>query len=135
MKKKVYLSGGMADMSFDESNEWRKYMEHELGYDADVFNPNWYYNYANPYDYDSDKEVRDFDLYHLRNSDLVIVNFNSPKSIGTAQEMALANEWRIPIIGLNESGAEIHPWLSLECSKIFSDADNLIDYVKTYYLI
>lgn len=135
MKKKVYLSGGMADITFAESNKWREHVYNELHYDAEIFNPLWYYNYENPEDYDDEKEIRDFDLYHLRTSDLVIANFNVPKSIGTAHEVALAAEWKIPILGLNEGGKTLHPWLELECSKMFNDIDELISYAKTYYLV
>lgn len=131
----IYLSGGMADLTFEESDEWRQTIEHELQYDAvKVFNPNWYYNYENPEEFDTDKEVMDFDLYNLRRADLVIVNFNSPKSIGTAQELALAYEWKIPIVGLNTQGNELHPWLEIECTKMFEEMVDLIQYVKDYYL-
>lgn len=134
MKKKVYLSGGMADISFEESNEWRKYVAEKLGDCADVFNPNDYYNYDHPEWFDSEREVMIFDLHHLRDSKLVIVNFNVPKSVGTAQELALAYEWCIPIIGLNIDNNEIHPWLEYECTKVFTDIDELVDYVRVYYL-
>ena len=135
MRKKIYLSGGMASISKDESNLWRRYIEDELKYEAEIFNPVWYYNYENPYDFDNDKEVMDFDLYNLRSSDLVIVNFNVPESIGTAQELALAYEWHKPILGLNEKSLDIHPWLKVNCVKMFIDKDELIQYVKCYYLV
>ena len=125
----------MADVDFEESNVWRKYIEDELRYDADVFNPNMYYNYEHPDDYDNDREVMKFDIYNLEHSDIVIVNFNVPGSIGTAMEVALASMSNKPIIGLNEKYNEIHPWLKSLCWKMFDDINELIDYVKTYYLI
>lgn len=133
MKKKIYLSGGMADISFEESNLWRKYLEEELRYDADVFNPNFYYNYKDDPD-TPDSEVMWFDLHKLKESDVVVVNFNVPKSIGTAYEVAVAHEHGIPIIGLNEKYHELHPWLYESCWKMFDEMDDMISYLKAYYL-
>ena len=134
MKKKIYLSGGMADISFDESNQWRKHIYDELKYDADVFNPNDFYDYEHPEDYNNDEEVMKFDLYNLKQSDIMIVNFNVPKSIGTAYEVAVANELGLPIIGLNSDWVELHPWLHASCWRMFDDIDELVTYVKAYYL-
>ena len=124
----------MADISFEESNKWRTHIYDELKYDADVFNPNDFYDYEHPEDYDNDEEVMRFDLYNLKQSDIMIVNFNVPKSIGTSYEVAVANEMGLPIIGLNEDWVELHPWLYEACWKMFNDIDELIMYVKTYYL-
>lgn len=134
MRKSIYLSGGMADISFEVSNKWRRYIEDELKYEADIFNPNYYYNYEHPEDFDSDAEVKRFDLYNLQQSDIVIVNFNVPGSIGTAYEVAVAERDGKPIIGLNVDHNELHPWLELACWKMFDNIDELIMYVKTYYL-
>lgn len=70
----------------------------------------------------------------VRKSDLIIANFNSSQSIGTAQELALANEYRIPVVGLNAENKELHPWLTECCEKMFTDMSDLLDYVQFYYL-
>ena len=78
-------------------------------------------------------EIRRFELYSLKKSDLVLVNFNAPRSIGTAQELAVANENGIPVIGVNEAN-EIHPWL-LECvDKMFDNMSDALFYIENYYL-
>lgn len=129
---RIYLAGGMSDISFDESNTWRKIVKNRLRSCADVVNPNDYYNKETIGD--SQKEIRDFDLYKLKSSDIIIVNFNYPESIGTAQELAIAKEYEIPVIGLNKDHKEIHPWL-LECTnKMFDNLDRLLEYVIHYYL-
>lgn len=135
--KQVYLAGGMYGLTFEESDLWRRNITKELKNQCDseikIINPNRFYTY-NEAHYISEKEVREFDLHKLRTSDLVIVNFNAPKSIGTAQELALAAEWRIPVLGLYESEEQIHPWL-LECvSKLFGSMDTLVVYAVEYYL-
>lgn len=130
-KFQIYLAGGMQDMSFEESNEWRTYMNNQLE-GCRVINPNDFYNMTARMHY-SQHEVREFDLYYLKRSDLIIVNFNNPQSIGTAQEIAIAKEYNIPVIGLNESRAELHPWL-LDCvNKMFSNRLELVNYVQSFY--
>ena len=88
-------------------------------------------------DYINDREIMEYDLHRVRKSDAVIVNFNDPKSIGSACEMAIAYQLRIPIIGLCENGEEkviIHPWLKEFCARIFTDREDLVLYVMHHYL-
>ena len=62
------------------------------------------------------------------------VNFNVRTSIGTSKEIAIANEYNIPVIGLNENDLELHPWDINDCRRIFTDKEKLIDYVHKFYL-
>ena len=123
----------MSDISFEESEEWRIYVKCNLRQWCDTFNPNDYYNYHD-IRHDSEAEVRNYDLHMLRHSDLVIANLNAPKSIGTAQELAIAKEYRIPVIGLNEKHNELHPWINECLDKVFDNIDDLLRYAKRYYL-
>ena len=138
---RIYLAGGMSGLSWEEQTAWRTKICNEMydfcdNYDVDVeaIDPTDYYNFKEP-KHKSEKEVRNFDLHKLRRSDLVIVNFNSPNSIGTAQELAVAYEHRIPVIGLNEKNCELHPWLVECCERIFDDIEDLIEYVQDFYLM
>ena len=97
------------------------------------FNPVNYYNFKEVR-YRSEKEVMEFDLNALRNSDLVVVNFNDPKSIGTAMELMLAKELHIPIIGLNKDKKELHPWLECCCNRMCVDMRELASHVVDFYL-
>ncbi|WP_448902230.1 nucleoside 2-deoxyribosyltransferase domain-containing protein [Eubacterium sp.] len=141
MKKyNIYLAGAMQGISFDESNVWRKEIttilnsyRNEVKYDVNVINPNNYYNFKEV-TYDTQREVMEFDLYKVRNADMIIVDFTNPKSLGTMAEIAIAYEHRIPVIGLNESGIELHSWQIEMCNKIFSDKNKLVNYVIDYYL-
>ena len=76
----------------------------------------------------------EFDLHKVRNSNLVIVGFNAPKSLGTMAEMAIAYEHKIPIIGWNGADEILHPWQTEMCNRIFTDIDELIDYISEFYL-
>lgn len=138
--KKIYLAGDMSKFgkeNFDESDEWRKYCKEILNYrtykyNLDIINPNDYFNFRGV-TYKSQREVMEFDLNKVRNSDLMIVNFNDPQSLGTMAELAIAYEKRIPIIGLNEDRNELHPWQIEMCSRIFDTIGEMLMYVNKLY--
>lgn len=140
MKKIIYLAGGMTGLSLEEQNSWRVELKsnfEELTSNVSVINPLDHFSFFSE-DYKNDKidekEILRLDLDKVRKSDLIIVNFNEPKSIGTACELCLANEHRIPIIGLNENNNEIHPWLEYFSWKIFADKNDLYQYVCEHFL-
>ncbi len=138
----IYLSGGMQSFGkehFDRSNDWRKYFKNTLenyygAYKASVFNPNDKFNFKDEPKYASEDEVMRYDLHYLRKSDIVIVNFNDPKSLGTMAEIAIAYDRGIPIIGLNENKFVLHSWQICFCERIFENIDDLLDYVEEFYL-
>lgn len=135
---KVYLAGAMSGISFEESNAWRKNITRSLNNTyADIkvkcINPNDYYNFKEV-TYDSEREVMEFDLYKVRHSDLVIVNFNHSESRGTMAEIAIAYENKIPIIGLNVNHEKLHPWQIEMSNKIFDDELKITNYISNYYL-
>lgn len=76
----------------------------------------------------------EFDLNGLRHSDLVIVNFNDPASLGTCAELAVAYEMKIPIIGINKDEKELHPWLIEFTSRMCSSLKEAAEYVVDFYL-
>ena len=141
----IYLAGGMQKFGkkdFNESNYWRVHIEQELmkldcGRQTRICNPNDYYSfYDNSPRYSTMREVMEFDLNKVRNSDLIIVNFNDLKSLGTMAELAIAYEHRIPVLGLctEESYSMLHPWQKEMSNRIFGDIDEMLDYVEDYYL-
>ena len=136
---KIYLSGGMGNLSWSEQTKWRnsvtKYFKkyENLKYKIEVFDPTKYYNFQVK-KHDTELEVMKFDLYNLKNSDLILVYFNEPKSIGTAQELAVAWDNRIPIVGVKTKDIDVHPWLKEDCDKMFEDLYEACDYVIDYYL-
>lgn len=132
--------GKFGKENFDEGNIWRvlckKTLEsYECDYKVKVINPQDYFNFIDePPKYASQKEVMDFDLYKLRNSDLVIINFNDMHSLGSMAELAIAYDKRIPVIGLDIYGGDLHPWQTCMCQRIFDDIDDMLNYVKDFYL-
>lgn len=137
----------MTNLSYEEQNKYRvkikqKLESHEGAVKASVCNPVDYFTFEEVR-HQSQKEIMEFDLNKVRNSDLLIVNFNDPRSLGTMAELAIAYEHRIPIIGLNEQYSlnglemvfsELHPWQQEMSSRIFNDIDELIEYVINFYL-
>ena len=143
MKYFAYLAGGMGKFgkeNFNEGNKWRLYCKKSLencecGFKVRVCNPQDFFNFRDdPPQYKSNSEVMRLDLYKLRNSDIVIVNFNDKWSLGTQSEIAIAYDRGIPVIGLNESGQELHQWQEEFCERIFIDIDEMLDYIQDFYL-
>ena len=140
----IYRSGGMSKdgkENFDIGDAWRRYCKKALEtydnvqYKVFCINPNDFFNFTQePPLYESQREVMELDLYKLRNSDLVIINFNDPSSLGSMAEIAIAYDRKIPIIGLNASNEELHPWEECMCNRIFYDIDEMLDYVEDFYL-
>lgn len=137
---KIYLSGGMSGLSVDKQKKWRKQVTDAIKFgDCDYtkkpifFDPTEYYM-PNSSEHKSEKEAMEFDLNALRKSDLVVVNFNNPNSIGTAMELMLAKEYHIPVIGLNKDGIKLHSWL-VECTtRMCDDIRELVNHVINFYL-
>ena len=141
--KEIYLCGGMGKFGkedFNKANEWRKYCKQTLEnyegkYKAKVCNPNDYFNFRDePPRYKSELEIMHFDLYKLRNSNLVVVNFNDMHSLGSMSEMAIAYDRGISIIGLDTDNQNLHPWQVCMCERIFDDIDEMLDYIQDFYL-
>lgn len=138
MTKYIYLSGGMSNLSLDEQLSWRIKFQHLADsfvseYHIECFIPPYYYNYEDRMP-ETEREAFEYDLYRVRHSDVVVVNFNVPKSIGTAYEIAVARENRIPIVGINTTNEELHPWLVESCLKVFPSIESAAKYVEEYLI-
>lgn len=137
---KIYLSGGMSGLSEEEQVKWRRQIRDAImfgGYEFHkspiFFDPTDYYSIFENY-HKNNKEVFEYDLYNLRNSNVIIVNFNDTKSIGTAMELVLAKEYKIPVIGINKDGCVLHPWL-IECTTRMCDTlKDAVEYIVDYFL-
>lgn len=140
---KIYLSGAMGSLNFEEQSRWRQQIMDAIKYNYECekkpifFNPVNYYNFTEVR-HRSEREVMEFDLNALRHSDLVIVNFNDPendpKSVGTISELAIAYELKIPIIGINSDGKELHPWLTEFTSRMCDSLREAVEHTVDFYL-
>lgn len=137
---RIYLSGGMGNLSFEEQSKWRKriidaikFGDYDCKKNPVFFNPVDYYNFEEER-HRSEREVMEFDLNGLRNSNLVIVNFNDPKSLGTCAELAIAHEMKIPVIGINKDNKELHPWLVEFTTRMCEDLREAVEYTVEFFL-
>lgn len=137
---RIYLSGGMSGLTEEEQTVWRKKIRDAVMFEdykyekrPYFFDPTQHYSIFEN-EHKSEREAMEYDLYKLRNSDLVVVNFNASNSIGTTMELALAKEHRIPVIGINTDGKELHPWLIECCTRMCDSLREAVDYLIDYYL-
>lgn len=135
----IYLSGGMGALSMEEQSKWRSQIIKEIRFNCHCekkpvfFNPVNYYNFEEKR-HKAEREIVEFDLNAVRNSDLIIVNFNDPKSLGTCAELAIAYDRHIPIIGINANGAELHPWLTEFTTRMCDSVREAVDYTVDFFL-
>lgn len=134
----MYLSGAMSGVSFEEQSKWRNNIMNEVKFNRDCaktvhfFNPVNYYNFEEK-NHKSEKEIMEFDLYNLRNSNLVVVNLNNPSSIGTAMELMLAKELNIPVIAFGIGDKEVHPWILETCTRVCDNLRDTVDHIVDFY--
>lgn len=136
---KIYLCGKMSGLSFDEMNGWRqeatsiiKDMNNGL-YNICIENPCLYYNFEIDQASFSDHECKEFDLWLVKNCDIVLVNLNYPSSIGTAIEMELASRiWNKPIISFGIKN-DVHPWMKLATTKNCNTMIEAITHMFEFY--
>ena len=136
-KLKIFLSGGMTGLTEEEASKWRTSFKLNNAVQDDspfiFIDPTYYYFPTDKTTQEYEKEAMNYDLYLVKHSDLIIVNFNSLSSIGTAQELMLAYTLNKPIIGMipEDKYEQLHPWYKEECMKIFKyDSDKLEETVN-----
>jgi len=134
---RIYLAGGMSDVSFEESNIWRSTASEwlnsrECNYHVEAINPNDYFNFLNKR-YETEEEIRRFDIRKVDNSNLILVNLNG-KSLGTAMELQHAYDKGIGIVGYKDDGEGLHPWLRCVCDRVFYDLKSSLKYIDDFYL-
>lgn len=132
MNKKIYLAGAMSDISIEEQNNWRQHIENKLSMNFILCNPVKYYNFENK-NHKTEKEIMKFDLYKVKNSDIVLVNFKNHKSLGTMAELAIAYEYGIPIIGINADNEDLHPWQIEMTNRLCDSMEEAINHLKYFY--
>jgi len=136
-KIKVYLAGKMSGLSFEEMNNWRETATKMFNHYSDKIhteNPCKYYNFEIDINTYTQNEVKEFDLWLVKNSDIVLVNLDFPDSIGTAIEMHMSHdEWNIPVIGFG-TRENVHPWMLLSLTKLCETMEDAIDHILKFYV-
>ena len=137
---RIYLSGSMMNSTWEEQTKWRrqirdaiKFGDYDYSKKPIYFDPTQYFNYEEKL-HKSEREVMEFELNALRKSDLIIVNLKNPSSIGTAMELAIAKELRIPVIAYGVGDNDIHPWILETCTRVCDDMGEMVQYIVDFYL-
>lgn len=143
-KLTIYLAGKMSGLCKNDYCRWRSELTNALMIKAclldssiQVINPSDYFDFDNM-DRHLEKEVMQFDLNMVRQSDIVIVNVNGvSSSIGTAIELYEANQLNIPVIAYTEGDVvdDIHPWIENCFSTVQMNKDELVDYIHDFYMV
>lgn len=140
--KQIYLAGGMGAFGaeeFEKANEWRVDITNQLenisGSKITTVNPNEHFNFLDETDYESEMEVMLYDLHRVKESDIIIINFNHIESLGSMAELAISYDMRKPIYGLCENGEKdkLHPWQKCMCNRIFTDREDLVAYIIKHH--
>lgn len=137
--KSIYLAGAITGLSEEEANGWRNEVRHLINY-RDYDNLRW--KVINPCEHipeeingDIEREQMFWDIWKLKQCDLVVCDFDHPDSIGTSFELAIANELGIPIIGLQTNpDVQLHPWWKMSALHICNDINSLYDYLSEHFL-
>lgn len=143
-KLTIYLAGKMSGLCKNDYCKWRSELSDVLmgkaylvGSRIQIINPADYFDFDNM-DRHLEKEVMQFDLNMVRQSDVVIVNVSGvSSSIGTAIELYEANRLDIPVIAYTEGGVadDIHPWIENCFSTVQMNKDELVDYIWDFYMV
>lgn len=125
----------MSGLTFEQMNEWRQEAKKLLGDDFTTINPVEFYNFElDPKTY-TDREVKDFDLTAVKSSDIILVNFEYPDTIGTAIEIDRAySVWDKPVIAYGGDLLKVHPWMRESITKYSDTLIEAVQFIKDYYL-
>lgn len=154
----IYLSGGMTGIPKEEASSWRKRFK-ELFYEKliELKQTDPFIKYPSPFIiidptdtfYPSldnslayEREAYNYETYWTLQANAIVVNLNSLSSIGTAQELMLAqtNPNHCPkIIGFVEKDKydKLHPWNRISCTTIKAYEPEFFDDIlkKIVYMI
>lgn len=137
MKHQIYMAGGITDVEWSKAKEWRDKLSTLID---EACKGQWYCfdpcDHFNEFgEVISEAESVRYDLDHLRHSRIMVVSFeHTQRSIGTAIEIGVAYENKIPIIGFNPNKEELHPWYKEICTHICTSFDGLLMFLCDHYL-
>jgi hypothetical protein len=150
--KKVYLCGGIKDVSREEASEWRTKAVNELEYQGNTTilkilggpdvtrNIDSITNFKclNPMrrnfrsnEWQSQNEIVTLDKKDIIECDILLVNATKP-SWGTAMEVLFGFEKHKVIVAFTGSDNEKdwNPWLGFHATKLTKTLDEALDYIK-----
>ena len=142
---KIYEAGKMSGLTFSQMNDWRVELKDKLmdiaedvEYKILVVNPVDFYNFEEQ-SHQSEEEVEDYDLAHVISSNIIVVNLNGLNtSDGSKYELHDGNfHNRIPVIAFGDKKLyeNLHPWIKRDITRVEKNIDDVVQYIKDFYLI
>lgn len=135
----------MNGLTYEQMTIWRDELKSRLENVAkwrdvkiDVINPVIFYNFEEKR-HQSEIEIEDFDLAHVKSSDVVIVNLDGlESSIGTIIELHDAHyNNKIPVIAFGDRKLynKLHPWIKNSITRVEKDIDDVVEYMGDFYIL
>lgn len=142
---KIYTAGKMSGLSYEEQMRWRLEIEDEVrnrtSKPVTFIHPPKFYTYSRS-DFQSEKEVKDWELNQLRNCDIVVANLDDiNSSVGTHFELSTVDainsfgNKHIFIIGVGGSEEPLHPWIELSLFRKEKNFEDAADYIVRYLMV
>ena len=130
--KTIYLCGPIMDEHQGVARDWRNIVIKHLSKSFVILDP--MRRDFKDREVDSANEIVEFDLQDIRNSDILLVNYNKA-SIGTAMEVFYAsNELGKFVVAFSPFDFKnCNPWMIRYCTKILNSLENSIEYLNLHF--
>jgi nucleoside 2-deoxyribosyltransferase len=128
----VYLSGPIMDEVEGTAREWRETAKKLLQERFRLLDP-MRRKFVDR-QVDSANEIVEFDLQDVRNSDIVLVNYNRA-SIGTSMEVFYAahDQGKFVVAFSPLEYKDCSPWMARFCTKILPTLEDAVEYIITHF--
>lgn len=128
----VYLSGPIMDEVEGTAREWRETAKKLLQERFRLLDP-MRRKFVDR-QVDSANEIVEFDLQDVRNSDIVLVNYNRA-SIGTSMEVFYAahDQGKFVVAFSPLEYKDCSPWMARFCTKILPTLEDAVEYILTHF--
>jgi nucleoside 2-deoxyribosyltransferase len=128
----VYLSGPIMDEVEGTAREWRETAKKLLQERFRLLDP-MRRKFVDR-QVDSANEIVEFDLQDVRNSDIVLVNYNRA-SIGTSMEVFYAahDQGKFVVAFSPLEYKDCSPWMARFCTKILPTLEEAVEYIITHF--
>ncbi|MBI1388265.1 MAG: hypothetical protein GC154_07445 [bacterium] len=132
-RKTIYLSGPIMGEVGGEAVQWRQEAVIRLQDQFDLLDPMRRSFKDN--EVDSANEIVEFDLQDIRDSDIILVNYNKP-SIGTAMEVFYAAHdlGKFVVSFSPYSYQDCSPWMVRFSTKILPGLEQACLYIKRHFI-
>ncbi len=131
-KKTVYLSGPIMDEHKGRARQWREQAKTLLRPWFRILDP-MRRNFVDR-QVDSANEIVEFDLQDIRDSDIILVNYNKP-SIGTSMEVFYAAHdlGKFVVTFSPFEFKECSPWMVRFSTKILGSLEDACEYLVRHF--